>query len=71
MINCSIRYGAGYNDYNIFEYYNMNAKQRKTFMTRLKNKGYIKTNKVGRHTYYEPIIKKTDYKKSIICASIN
>ena len=41
MINCSIRYGAGYNDYNIFEYYNMNAKQRKTFMTRLKNKKLI------------------------------
>lgn len=41
MINCSIRYGAGYNDYNIFAFYNMNSKQRKTYMTRVKNKKLI------------------------------
>ena len=41
MINCGIIYGAGYNDYNIFAYYNMNHKQRKTYVTRMKNKKLI------------------------------
>jgi len=41
MINCMIRYGAGYYDYNIFAFYNMNHKQRKTYITRMKNKKLI------------------------------
>jgi len=41
MINCMIRYGAGYYDYNIFAFYNMNHKQRKTYITRFKNKKLI------------------------------
>ena len=41
MLGCSIRYGAGYNDYIIFEFYNMNGKERKTYMTRMKNKWLI------------------------------
>ena len=41
IINCGLRYGAGYNDYNIFAFYNMNSKQRKTFVTRVKNKKLI------------------------------
>lgn len=41
MINCMIRYGAGYYDYNIFAFYNMNHKQRKTYITRIKNKKLI------------------------------
>lgn len=41
IINCSIKYGAGYNDYNIFAFYNMTGKQRKTYMTRMKNKKLI------------------------------
>lgn len=43
MIGCGIKYGAGYHDYIIFEFYNMNAKQRKTYLTRLKNKRLIST----------------------------
>lgn len=38
---CMLKYGAGYNDYNIFAFYNMNRKQRKTYMTRVKNKKLI------------------------------
>ena len=38
MISCTVKYGAGFHDYTIFEYYNMNAAQRKTYMTRIKNK---------------------------------
>ena len=41
MINCMIRYGAGYYDYNIFAFYNMNHKQRKTYITRFKNNKLI------------------------------
>ena len=41
MMNCMIRYGAGYYDYNIFAFYNMNHKQRKTYITRFKNKKLI------------------------------
>ena len=41
IAQCSLRYGAGYYDYLIFEFYNMNSKQRKTYMTRVKNKKLI------------------------------
>lgn len=41
MIGCSLKYGAGYNDYIIFEFYNMKAKERKTYLTRLKNKKLV------------------------------
>ncbi len=41
MLVCSIKYGAGYNDYIIFEFYNMTAKERKTYLTRLKNKKLV------------------------------
>lgn len=43
IVGCSLKYGAGYNDYNIFEFYNMNAKQRKTYLTRMKNKKLVMT----------------------------
>lgn len=43
MLGCSVRYGAGYNDYIIFEFYKMNGKQRKTYLTRLKNRRLITT----------------------------
>lgn len=38
MAICAAKYGAGYYDYTIFEFYNLNGKQRKTYMTRFKNK---------------------------------
>lgn len=41
ILGCSIKYGAGYNDYIIFEFYNMKAEQRKTYLTRLKNKKLV------------------------------
>lgn len=41
VLYCSIRYGAGYNDYDIFEFYNINHDKRKTFVTRFKNKKII------------------------------
>lgn len=41
ILSCSLKYGAGYFDYQIFEFYNMNSKERKTYMTRVKNKKLI------------------------------
>ena len=41
MVGCFFKYRAGYNDYVLFEYYNMTADQRKTYMTRFKNKRFM------------------------------
>lgn len=41
IINCAVRYGAGYYDYNMFAFYNMDHNHRKTFVTRVKNKKII------------------------------
>jgi hypothetical protein len=38
---CALFYGAGYNDYNIFAFYDMNRAQRKTYVTRMRNKSII------------------------------
>ncbi len=43
MVGCAVKYGAGYYDYCLFEYYNMNSKQRKTYLTRFKNKKLMRT----------------------------
>lgn len=51
MIGCSLRYGAGYNDYIIFEFYKIKAKQRKTYLTRLKNKRMVMTLNDEKYSY--------------------
>lgn len=43
MLWCFLRYGAGYNDYVMFAFYNMNRKQRDSYVTRLRNKKLITT----------------------------
>ncbi len=42
IIWCGMRHGAGYSDYNLFEMYNLNEKQRKTYLTRRRNNDLIK-----------------------------
>lgn len=42
IIFCAIFYGAGYYDYQEFEFYNLNHRQRKTYLTRIKNNKIIK-----------------------------
>ncbi len=37
IIKCAILYGAGPYDYQEFEFYNLNRKERKTYLTRAKN----------------------------------
>lgn len=38
MVWCGLRYGAGYYDYVMFGFYNMNGRQRDTYLTRVRNK---------------------------------
>lgn len=40
MLNCMLRYGAGYYDYLIFGFYDLSGKQRKTYVTRLFSKKF-------------------------------
>ncbi len=42
IINCGIKYQAGYMDYKLFEMYNLNKKQRKTIITRGINNSIVK-----------------------------
>lgn len=51
MLGCGLKYGAGYNDYIIFEFYKINAKQRKTYLTRLKNKRMVTTLNDEKYSY--------------------
>lgn len=51
MLGCSMKYGAGYNDYIIFEFYKLKAKQRKTYLTRIKNKKLVTTLNDARYSH--------------------
>lgn len=51
MVNCFIRYGAGYKDYSIFEFYNMKPAERETYMTRLKNRKLISMLNDEKYSY--------------------
>lgn len=43
VIYCGFKYGAGYYDYQEFEFYLLNKEERKTYLTRAKNNEIIKT----------------------------
>lgn len=42
IVYCSIKYGAGPYDYQEFEFYNLNTKERKTYLTRVKNNAIVR-----------------------------
>jgi hypothetical protein len=42
MIFCALKYGAGYYDYQEFEFYNLSKKERPNYLTRVKNSFIIK-----------------------------
>ena len=42
MVFCSIKYGSGPYDYQEFEFYNLNSKERKTYLTRVKNNAIVR-----------------------------
>ncbi len=43
MVYCGFKYGAGYYDYQEFEFYNLNKEERKSYLTRTKNNLIIRT----------------------------
>ncbi len=51
ILNCAAKYGAGYYDYLIFGFYDMNGKQRNTYMTRMRNKRLIELVNDPEYTY--------------------
>lgn len=56
---CAILYGAGYNDYDIFEFYNIKHDKRKTFVTRFKNKKIL--NMLNDPAYSDLFDKKSEF----------
>lgn len=42
IVFCSVKYGAGPYDYQEFEFYNLNSKERKTYLTRVKNNAIVR-----------------------------
>lgn len=59
MLWCAKRYGAGYYDYQIFQFYNMNKEQRKTFVTRLISKKLITA--MNNPEYYHVLENKDEF----------
>lgn len=51
MIYCGLVYGAGYYDYQEFEFYLLNSKERKTYLTRVSNNMIVKTYNEKEHFY--------------------
>jgi len=42
IVDCAVKYGAGYYDYLIFAFYDMTPTQRATYVTRMKNKKIVR-----------------------------
>ncbi|MBR6407575.1 MAG: hypothetical protein IKS19_03150 [Clostridia bacterium] len=59
IVWCGLRYGAGYKDYALNEWWNLNGKQRKTFITRGINNAVIK--KCNDPAYYHILKDKTEF----------
>ena len=65
MVWCGLIYKAGYLDYELFEMYDLNAKQRSTILTRGKNNDFVKKyNDKSYRTLFDNKIKfNTKFKK--------
>lgn len=61
MIICSNKYGAGYYDYQEFEFYNLNKFERKTYLTRVKNNAIVK--KYNNKEYFKYFDNKYEFNK--------
>lgn len=51
-IYCAFKYGAGYMDYQEFEFYLLNKDERKTYLTRVKNASIIKKYNNKEYMHY-------------------
>ena len=61
LTSATRRYGAGYNDYVIFEFWNLTAAQRDTYLTRLRNKKLI--NQMNDEAYSHCFDNKNEFDK--------
>ena len=61
MIYCGMKYQAGYMDYFLFYFEELNSKQRKTYITRGVNDGYLK--KLNDPNYYHYLRDKLEFNK--------
>ncbi len=59
MIRCGIKYGAGYQDYRLCEFYNLTAAQRATYVTRGINNNIVA--KLNRREAYHMVEDKTEF----------
>ena len=59
IVWCGLRYGAGYKDYRLTEWWTLNGKQRKTYVTRTINNSIVK--KCNDSAYYHIINNKIDF----------
>ncbi len=61
VVFCGLKYGAGYKDYRLNEWWTLNSKQRKTFVTRGINNSIIK--KCNNPAFYHILNNKIDFNK--------
>ena len=59
MVYCGLRFGAGYRDYDLNEWWTLNAKQRKTYITRGINNSLVK--KLNDSNYYHILANKVEF----------
>lgn len=59
IIYCGLKYQAGYMDYMEFEFYKLNNKQRKTYLTRGKNNAIV--NKYNDKNYWHYLSNKLEF----------
>lgn len=59
VIICGFKYGAGYMDYFVFNFEELNSKQRKTYITRTINDDYIKA--CNKREFYHFFAHKPDF----------
>ena len=61
IVYCGIKYQAGYYDYQEFEFYLLNKKERKTYLTRGKNNALV--NKYNNKDYWYVLQDKIEFNK--------
>lgn len=59
VVWCGLRYGAGYKDYRLNEWWTLNGKQRKTYITRTINNQIVK--KCNDPAYYHILVNKDEF----------
>lgn len=59
VAKCGLKYGAGYKDYELFEFYNMNPAQRATYVTRTVNNSVVA--RCNNRDYYHCFNDKTEF----------